>query len=93
MRNPFRYFNRSPEVIRLAVMMYVGLPLSRRNVEDLLHECGIDISHQTVRCRFVPNYDPSSGGAKSLIERFDQVAGWGHDWTRHATPNIPNILE
>ena len=23
MRNPFRYFNSSPEVIRLAVMMYV----------------------------------------------------------------------
>ena len=23
MRNPLRYFNRSPEVIRLAVMMYI----------------------------------------------------------------------
>jgi hypothetical protein len=23
MRNPFRYFNSSPEVIRLAVMMYI----------------------------------------------------------------------
>ena len=25
--NPFRYFNSSPEVIRLAVMMYVRYPL------------------------------------------------------------------
>ncbi len=25
MQNPFRYFNSSPEVIRLAVMMYVGI--------------------------------------------------------------------
>ena len=36
MHNPFRYFNSSPEVIRLAVMMYVRYPLSLRQVEDLL---------------------------------------------------------
>ena len=46
--NPFRYFNSSPEVIRLVVMMYVKYPLSLRNVEDLLAERGIDISHETV---------------------------------------------
>src|SRR6202041_2231675 len=49
MSNPFRYFNRSPEVIRLVVMMYVRDPLSLRNVEDLLAERGIDISHETIR--------------------------------------------
>src|ERR1700704_2195278 len=49
MSNPFRYFNSSPEVIRLVVMMYVRYPLSLRNVEDLLAERGIDISHKTVR--------------------------------------------
>ena len=47
--NPFRYFKTSPEVIRLAVMMYVRFPLSLRNVEDLLHERGIDICHETIR--------------------------------------------
>jgi putative transposase len=47
--NPFRYFNSSPEVIRLVVMMYVDYPLSLRNVEDLLFERGIDISYETVR--------------------------------------------
>ena len=26
MQNPFRYFNSSPEVIRLAVMMYIRYP-------------------------------------------------------------------
>jgi len=46
--NPFRYFKTSPEIIRLAVMMYVRFPLSLRNVEDLLHESGIDISHETI---------------------------------------------
>jgi putative transposase len=45
----FRYFKTSPEIIRLAVMMSVRYPLSLRNVEDLLHERGIDISHETVR--------------------------------------------
>jgi putative transposase len=47
MSNPFRYFNSSPEVIRLVVMMYVRYPLSPGNVEDLLAERGIDISHET----------------------------------------------
>ncbi len=48
-RSPFRYFKTSPEIIRLAVMLYVRFPLSLRNVEDLLHERGIGISHETVR--------------------------------------------
>lgn len=34
--NPFRYFNSSPEVIRLVVVMYVRFPMSLRNVEDLM---------------------------------------------------------
>ena len=48
-RSPFRYFKTSPEIIRLAVMMYIRFPPSLRNVEDLLHERGIDICHETVR--------------------------------------------
>jgi len=46
---PFRYFKTSPEIIRLAVMLYVRFPLSLRNVEDLLHERGVDVSHETIR--------------------------------------------
>jgi hypothetical protein len=49
MSKPFRYFNGSPEVIRLVAMMYVRYSLLLRNVEDLLAERGIDISHETVR--------------------------------------------
>jgi putative transposase len=44
MSNPFRYFNSSPEVIRLVVMMYVRYRLSLGHVQDLLAERGIDIS-------------------------------------------------
>ena len=47
--NPFRRFRTHPEIIRLAVMLNVRLPLSLRNVEDLLHERGVDVSHETVR--------------------------------------------
>ncbi len=59
MSNPFRYFNSSSEVIRLVVIMYVPYPLSLRNIEDLLAERGIDISHETVRVwwnRFGPMF-------------------------------------
>ena len=59
MQNPFRYFNSSPEVIRSVVMLYVRFPLSLRQIEDLLHERGIDISYETVRYwwnRFGPLY-------------------------------------
>jgi putative transposase len=59
MKNPFRCFNSSPEVIRLMVMMYVRYPLSLRQVEDLLFERGIDICHETVRLwwdRFGPMF-------------------------------------
>ncbi len=48
MYNPFRYFNSSPEVIRLAVMTYIRYPLSLRQVEDILFERGI---RQFPHCR------------------------------------------
>ena len=46
----FCYFKTSPEIIQLAVMLYVRFPLSLRNVEDLLHERGDDVSYESVRC-------------------------------------------
>ena len=71
MRNPFRYFNSSPEVIRLTVMMYLRYPLSLRQVEDLLFERGIDICHETIRFwwdRFGPmRTAPSRHGQTQVI--------------------------
>jgi putative transposase len=40
MGGPLRYFKASPEIIRLAVMMYVRFPLSLRQAESLLDERG-----------------------------------------------------
>jgi putative transposase len=75
--SPFRYFNSSPEVIRLAVLMYVRFPLSLRNVEDLLFERGIDICHETVRQwwnRFGPMFD-----ADIRRQRVSRMRG-SRDW-------------
>jgi putative transposase len=78
--NPFRYFNSSPEVIRLVVMMYVKFPLSLRNVEDLLHERGIDVSYETVRFwwnRFGPMF-----AAEIRRKRVDHMRAFTH-WRWH----------
>ena len=78
--NPFRYFDSSPEVIRLVVMMYVKYPLSLRNVEDLLHERGIDICHETVRLwwnRFGPMF-----AAEIRRKRVDRMRAHTH-WRWH----------
>jgi hypothetical protein len=45
--SPFHYFKTSPEIIQLAVMIYVRFPLLLRNVEDLLHERGIPVLAET----------------------------------------------
>ena len=45
----FHYFKTSPEIIKLAVMLCVRFPLSLRNVEDLLHECRVDVSYEPAR--------------------------------------------
>ncbi len=76
-RNPFRYFKTSPEIIRLAVMMYVRFPLSLRNVEDLLHERGIDICRETVRHwwnRFGPLF--ASEIRRNRISRLKCYSNW-----------------
>uniref|UniRef100_UPI003B5169B7 IS6 family transposase n=1 Tax=Roseovarius indicus TaxID=540747 RepID=UPI003B5169B7 len=75
--NPFRYFRTSREVIRLAVMMYVRFPLSLRNVEDLLHERGIDVGHESVRfwwMRFGPLF--ASEIRKARIQRMRSYSNW-----------------
>jgi putative transposase len=75
--DPFKYFKTSREVIRLAVMMYVRFPLSLRNVEDLLHERGIDISHESVRFwwnRFGPMF--AAEIRRNRISRMRAYSNW-----------------
>ena len=78
--SPFRYFHSSPEVIRLAVMLYVRFPLSLRNVEDLLFERGIDVCHETVRLwwnRFGPSF-----ATEIRHQRISRIRGF-RQWRWH----------
>ena len=79
-KTPFYRFNSSPEIIRLVVMMYVKFPLSLRDVEDLLHERGIDVCHETVRFwwnRFGPMF-----AAEIRARRVDRMRAYTH-WRWH----------
>jgi len=78
--SPFRYFKSSPEVIRIAVLMYVRFPLSLRNVEDVLFERGYDISYETVRTwwnRFGPMF-----ASDIRKQRASKMKGFRH-WRWH----------
>jgi transposase-like protein len=66
----FRFLRTSPEVICVAVMMYIRFPLSFGNVDDLLHERGIDVSYGSVRFwwhRFGPKFARSGHNLCSTI--------------------------
>ena len=79
MRNPFRYFNSLPEVIRLTVMMYIRYPLSLRQVEDILFERGIDICHETIRFwwnRFGPMFANEIRKGRLHHRSFSRVGTW-----------------
>lgn len=81
-RSPFPYFKTSPEIIRLAVMLYIRFPLSLRNVEDLLHERGIEISHETVRYwwnRFGPMFAAEIRGKRVEAMRARRHWQWHLD--------------
>ena len=47
--DPIRYFKTSREIIRFAVMVHIRMPLSLRNIEDQLHERGINLYQKNVR--------------------------------------------
>jgi len=76
-RSPICYFKTSPEIIRPAVMMYVRFPLPPRNVEDLVHEHGIKISHETVRFwrnRFCPLF--AAGIRRKRVSQMRAYSSW-----------------
>jgi len=66
----------SPEVIRMAVMLYIRYPLSLRNVKDLLFGYGIVVCQETVRfwwIRFGPMF-----AAEIRRRRVDHMHGRRH---------------
>lgn len=80
--SPCLFFNSSPEIIWLVVMMYVRFPLSLRNVEDLMAERGIDICHETVRHwwnRFSPLF--AADARRQRVSRMSGFRQWR--WCLH----------
>lgn len=78
--SPFRRFNSSPEIIQLAVLMYIRYPLSLRDIEDILFKHGVDICHETVRFwwnRFGPMF-----ASQIRKRRVTQFSGYRH-WRWH----------
>jgi putative transposase len=86
-------------------MMYVRFPLSLRNVEDFLHERGIDISHETFRFwwnRFGPMFAAEirrrrvdlmrSGTHRHLDEVFGKINSETHYFCR-AVDHEREVLE
>ena len=68
--------------------MYVRFPLSLRNVEDLLHERGIDVSYETVRFwwrRFGPMF--AAEIRRKRIDRLRAFSNW-RSWNRAAGSSI-----
>lgn len=58
-------------------MLYVRFPLSLRNVEDLLHERCIDVSHETIRFwwnRFGPLF--ASEIRRNRVQRLRAYSNW-----------------
>jgi putative transposase len=77
--SPFLYFKTSFEIIRLAVMLYIRFPLSLQNVEDLLHERCVDVSHEKIRCwwhQFGPMF--TAEVRKWRIRGMRSSPGWWH---------------
>lgn len=73
----FKYFKHNPAVIQLTVLLYIRYPLSLRQVEDMLFERGIDITHETIRLwwnRFGP--DISNRIRKKRISYPYQHSNW-----------------
>jgi hypothetical protein len=67
---PLKWFKTGPEIIRLAVMLHVRFPLSLRNFEDLLHERGVENSHETVRFTTYQTRERSRQDVFEYIEMF-----------------------
>ena len=54
----YRGYRFPPEIIQHAIWLYVRFTLSLRDIEDLLAERGIIVSHETVR-RWVNHFGPA----------------------------------
>lgn len=78
-RATFEYFWISPEIIRLAVMLYVQCPLSLRNVKGLSNERSINLSQPNDHSRKVAR------ALRKINGSFNVLAGTGSNFSDSTT--------
>jgi len=100
-RKPYRH--RFPlSVIGYALRLYYRFPLSQRDVQELLHERGIHVSHETLRqwnIKFAPllteelrHREPRRGSRWHLDEVCVKVGGVKH-WLWRAVDERGDVLD
>ena len=100
-RKPYRH--RFPlSVIGYALRLYHRFPLSQRDVQELLHERGIQVSHETLRqwnIKFAPllteelrHREPRRGSRWHLDEVCVKVGGVKH-WLWRAVDEYGDVLD
>ncbi|MDK2013749.1 MULTISPECIES: IS6 family transposase [unclassified Deinococcus] len=100
-RKPYRH--RFPlSVIGYALRLYHRFPLSQRDVQELLHERGIQVSHETLRqwnIKFAPllteelrHREPRRGSRWYLDEVYVEVGGQKH-WLWRAVDDDGAVLD
>lgn len=47
-QNPFKWRHFQPEIILLRVRWYIRYPLSYRQREEMMLECGLSVDHTTI---------------------------------------------
>src|SRR5215475_2985737 len=76
----YRRHRFPPEIIQHAIWLYLRFTLSYRDVEELLAERGLDISHETVR-RWVLKFGPAIARQLRRRRRGQAIAGiWPRWW-------------
>jgi IS6 family transposase len=73
-RSAFAGYRFPPEVITLAVRLYLRFGLSYRDVEELLAERGIEVDHVTVY-RWVQRFTPEFAEAARARQHIMETAG------------------
>lgn len=74
-------------------MMYVWFPLSLLNVEDLLQECGIDVSHETIRFWW-NKFRPIFSTETPLSGKYGRyIVGFGNLICLQPPPTDPRLSE
>jgi putative transposase len=74
--NTYKRHRFPPDIISYAVWLHYRFDLSYSDTEDLLAECGITVSYETIRLwciKFGATY--ARGGSSSLNSKPDSISG------------------